>query len=239
MFQQDRIFRLAHILRLCLTIACLFSAQSTAAGAPFSISDYIVELDEEVGGNSLHTYANEWWKWAYSMQQNQSPIRDRNGSHCGVNQQGPVWYLAGGFGTTKIDRACVLPAQKHIFFPVINIVHYTPPDSDITCEEAKKRAAENNNNFVYIRVFLNGSQLENAQRFRLASKECFNLFERVPEEFNAPSVAPSATDGYWIMMKPLPPGTHKLEFRAFYTNQGTSYGDMVQNISYELTILAE
>jgi len=230
---------LAYILRLCLSVACLFSAQSASADALFSISDYIVERDEDVEGSTLYAFANEWWKWAYSMQQDQSPIRDQNGEYCDINQQGPIWYLAGGFGTSKINRTCTLPAHKYIFFPVINTVSFSQPGTAQTCKESKKYAAENNNDFVYIRVLLNGSELENAERFRLASKECFNLFERVPEAFDAPSVAPSATDGYWIMLKPLPPGTHKLEFRAFYTNQGASYGDMVQNISYDLTVLAE
>jgi hypothetical protein len=45
---------------------------------------------------------------------------------------------------------------------------------------------------------------------------------------------PSATDGFWVMLAPLPPGDHHLAFRAFYTNQGAPGGDAVQNISYEL-----
>lgn len=232
-------FPLTNISRLIFIVAYLLFAQSAAADTPLSISTYVVERDEEVSGNSLYSFTNEWWKWAYSMPLDQSPVRDRNGLHCGVNQQGPVWYLAGGYGTSKIDRLCTLPAQKHIFFPVINMVYFTPPGVVQNCEIAKKNAAQNNNDFVYIRVFLNGSELENAERFRLASKECFDLFERVPQMYNAPSAAPSATDGYWIMLKPLPAGMHKLEFRAFYTNQDASHGDMVQNISYELTVLAE
>jgi hypothetical protein len=229
---------LAHKLALSLAALGLCWTQPLPAEVPLSIAQYIVEPGEHVAGTALESFANEWWQWAYSMQQTQSPVRDQSGSYCGVNQEGPVWYLAGGFGSSKIERACSLPADKHIFFPVINMVYYAPPGSEASCEMVKRGAALNNSEFVYIRVALDGSELDQAQRFRLASKSCFNLFARVPKEFDAPSVDPSATDGYWIMLKPLPPGHHKLEFRAFYSRPGASYGDMVQNISYDLTVLS-
>ncbi len=54
-------------------------------------------------------------------------------------------------------------------------------------------------------------------------QKCFNLFERIPDVYEVPSVAPSATDGFWAMLKPLPPGRHKLEFRAFYTIQNSAH----------------
>lgn len=229
---------MVRLRRLNLIVALLFAVQSAAAQTPAQIADYVVEPEEIVAGKPLDHFANAWWQWAYAMQQAQSPVRDQDGTYCAVSQDGPVWYLAGGFGTSKIHRTCIIPARKHIFFPVINMVYSAPPGSTLTCDEAKQRAAQNNNDFVYINVFLNGTKLENAERFRLASITCFDLFERVPIQFQAPVAAPSATDGYWIMLEPLPAGTHQLEFQAFYTANGSSFGDMVQNISYDLTILA-
>jgi hypothetical protein len=43
------------------------------------IPDYVVELDEIVEERSLDSFANEWWKWIFSMQQSQSPVRYRDG----------------------------------------------------------------------------------------------------------------------------------------------------------------
>jgi hypothetical protein len=118
------------------------------------------------------------------------------------------------------------------------MVSFPPPGSTLTCEEVKIRAARNNNDFMYVRVSLNDSQLENAERFRIAPNECLDIYERVPKEYAAPSGSPSTPDGYWIMLRSLPPGTHTLGFIAFYTNPTSKYGDMVQNISYELSVLA-
>ena len=88
--------------------------------------DIIVNNDEQVSDVYLHDYTNMWWQWAVSMNEKDSPVRDRTGSKCHVNQIGPVWFLAGGYGSSKINRKCSIPADKYIFFPVINMLYYPP-----------------------------------------------------------------------------------------------------------------
>jgi hypothetical protein len=49
-----------------------------------------------------------------------NPIVDNTGKHAGINQGGPVWFLAGAPGGNKIPiRKCVVPYQKALLFPVI------------------------------------------------------------------------------------------------------------------------
>ncbi len=201
---------------------------------------YVVALDEQVAGAGLQDYANRWWQWAYSMPQRDSPVRDQDGRHCQIGQEAPVWFLAGGFGSSKITRACTVPSGQHLFFPVINMMAYNNPGGNNTCAGVKRAVARNNDRFVYIRVYLNGSRIVDAERFRVASDACFDPLARVPANVFPPSFAPAATDGYWIMLRPLPEGTHDLAFRAFYTsNDGSEFGEMVQNINYTLTVLPE
>ena len=147
-----------------------------------------------------------------------------------------MWFLAGGYGTSRISRSCTVPQGRYIFFPVINVITGAPPDLSDACATAKREAARNNDSYVYIRVSLNGSEVDKAERFRIASEECFDLFSRLPQQMRPQVGYHSATDGYWIMLKPLPAGQYHLEFKAFYTNDGDAFGDMVQNISYDLTI---
>jgi hypothetical protein len=207
-----------------------------AAAGPFPVDDYVVELGEKVDGRDLSAFVNDWWQWAYSMPDTDSPLRDTTGTNCGVNQQDSVWYLAGGVGSSRISRSCTVPPGQYLFFPVINMLIYTPPGVFATCADTKAAAARNNDRFVYIRVSVDGARVRDAERFRLASTDCFNLTERVEAPYPVPAYAPSATDGYWLMLRPLPPGRHRLEFQAFYTNPDEDFGGMVQNISYELTI---
>jgi hypothetical protein len=225
-------------LRRALCLGLLALAPPAAAETPFTLSTLIVEPDQAVAGLPLATYANFWWQWALSMPQSESPIVDQVGNFCGVGQSGPVWFLAGGYGSSKIRRTCEVPAGRHLFFPVINVVQIVYPATADTCPALKAEAAANNDTFVYLKVILDDEPLEKPQRFRIASQDCFDPFARTPAAAEPPADALAATDGYWIMLQPLPPGPHRLEFRAFYTNPDEAFGDMVQNIDYDLTVLA-
>lgn len=221
---------------LILIMLTVYFPRAGFAEEAFSVNSYVVELDEDISGENRAAYANDWWQWAASMPGAESPVQDTTGAKCDTNQQGSVWYLAGGYGTSLIRRTCTVPRDRHLFFPVINMLVYPPRGGSITCSGAKEEAARNNNRYTYIRVYIDGVQVQNAERFRVASVDCFNLLAHIPPEVNAPDVSPSATDGYWIMLRPLPVGTHKLDFQAFYTNPEVDFGGMVQNISYDLKI---
>ncbi|MGJ8527608.1 hypothetical protein [Maritalea sp.] len=230
---------MGNFTRLIFAISLCFLPQLALADKEFSIYDYVVEPKEEIYGKPLHNYVNDWWEWAYSMQQASSPIHDMDGTFCGVNQSGPIWFLAGGFGSAQLHRQCTIPANKHIFFPVINALTFTPPGEEMSCAVAKHTVAVASIGFKHMQVFVNGRNVEYVARFKMGSKECFNLFERVPAKFNAPSVAPSATDGYWIMLRPLPVGANTLQFMGYHADSSGAYAEMLQSIYYDLDILAE
>ncbi len=97
----------------------------------------------------------DWWQWAMSTSEEDSPVADPTGANCGVNQRGNTWFLAGGFGSSKIQRTCTVP---------------------------------------------------------------------------------SATDGFWLLLNPLPPGRHTLKFGGRYNHESTDYGRMVQDIEYVLNV---
>ncbi len=74
-------------------------------------------LDPEykLEGRSSEDLSIAWWKWAMSDPSQANPIRDITGEHCAVNQEGDVWFLAGGFGSSAIRRVCSVPSGKYIF----------------------------------------------------------------------------------------------------------------------------
>ena len=214
--------------------ACTVTAMlSSCAATP---DKYIVPLGSEVAGHNLETYANYWWQWAYSMSPANSAVRDSSGSLCHVNQSGDVWFLAGGYGTSLIQRSCTVPAGKYIFFPVINMVYGPPSRGQVTCRHVMDRAALNNDTLLAIDVELDGAYVSEPEKYRLKSPDCFDLAARIPPELGAAEVYPSAADGYWMMLKPLPPGPHSLKFRAIYNRADGGYGSMAQDIEYKLYV---
>ena len=73
---------------------------------------------------------------------------------------------------------------------------------------------------------IDGKVLTGLQAHRVASQGCFDFGARRPRP--GPKVL-SAADGYYVMLAPLPPGTHKVDF-------GGRVADMSQAITYTLQV---
>lgn len=209
----------------------------TAANAEAEPPSTVVAINEKVLDKSLGEYSNLWWQWATSMPANESPVRDKTGQKCDVNQTGQVWFLAGGYGSSKISRKCSVPQGQYLFFPVINMVSYPRSTEDVTCLAAKARSALNNDNLRAFVVSIDGDKIVNPAFHRYGSPDCFDMLARAPKNPHSTRLYPSATDGYWVMLKPLPLGPHTIKFRAEYDNPDEAYGLMVQDIEYQIDIV--
>lgn len=211
------------------------AAAAIAFPLPTLAADFAFQPGTSIKGHSVAQLSTEWWQWAMSTPSEVNPLRDPTGANCGTAQQGAVWFLAGGFGSSKIRRSCVVPANKPLFFPVVNMLYYPAKGNDTyTCEQAKASAALNNESAVDLFVELNGVALDNVKKYRVASKKCFDIFERIQPEQRPYEAYPSASDGYWVLLKPLQRGRYTLKFGGRYNQESTDYGHMIQDIEYEL-----
>ncbi|MHA6897021.1 hypothetical protein ACQUJT_23535 [Ralstonia pseudosolanacearum] len=212
---------------------------ATTAAIIFPLPTFAAEFTfppgSAVSGRSVGQLSAEWWQWAMSIPPETSPLRDSTGANCGTAQQGAVWFLAGGFGSSKFRRTCVIPANRPLFFPVVNMLYYPAMGNDTyTCGQAKAAAALNNESAIDLFVELNGVALQDVKRYRVASDKCFDIFERIQPEQRPYKAYPSASDGYWILLKPLQRGRYTLKFGGRYNRESSAYGHMVQDIEYEL-----
>jgi hypothetical protein len=214
---------------LVSTLLCLGAHAS-------SLEDFMVYPSDYVEGKPASDYANIWWQWTYTMPKELSPVRDLTGEFCHAGQSGNVWFLAGGYGSSKINRRCSIPEGKYIFFPVINMVYWPARGGALTCEEAKQSAALNNDHLLSIEITLDGISAWNPANTRISSEDCFDLLGLIPRDLSPPKVYPAATDGYWVMLKPLSKGTHKLRFKAQYNRENGAFSKMAQDIEYDLLI---
>ena len=182
----------------------------------------------------------EWWKWALSVPLSQSPITDPDGEFGSQNQTGSVWFLAGNFGGTS-ERSITIPAGKSIFFPLINIWNDWPcPDPNFkpgpgqTLEEFLAAGAApyiDVTNALSARV--DGVELQNLFNYRGVSK--LTTFTADPTQI---AIDPCITgdkqyavsDGYWIMLTPLTPGKHTIQFSSA-TTTGFSL-----DVTYHVTV---
>lgn len=202
-----------------------------------SASDLAYPPGVSVKGHTMPKLANEWWQWAMSFPDEVSPIRDLSGANCGLGQSGTVWFLAGGFGSSKIRRVCSVPEGKTLFFPLINMVYWPRSDNlSYTCGEAKTSAALNNESALDLFAEIDGVTVDGLKQYRASSEKCFNVFGRIPSGQRPYDAYPSASDGYWLLLKPLQKGRHVLKFGGKYNRYSSAYGRMVQDIEYELIV---
>lgn len=212
-----------------LTIGLLVIAMMAASLQAVSASskDGIVGLDESIGGKSQAMLSVRWWQWAASFQYDESPVSDRTGDRCGAKQEGDVWFLAGTYGSAPARRTCRVPGGKYLFFPLINyVVMPSQCRSCLTCESSMEAAKEMTDEAMGLFAELDGKSLAGLNERRVASQACFNLAELVP---NGPKMEPSASNGYWLLLAPLPKGRHTLRF-------GGSLPSLRQELIYNLVV---
>ncbi len=216
---------------LVFCIAALTSSFATAN------PDAVLPPGASVNTKTPEQLSVEWWQWAISTDDEINPVRDLTGANCAVGQSGSVWFLAGGFGSSKIRRTCTVPAGKSLFFPVINMV-YMPAKGYklLTCEEAKTAAALNNKTAIDLFAELDGVPMPDVRRYRVTTHGCFDAYARIPEVQRPIKGYPAASDGYWLVLRPLEKGKHVIKFGGRYNRNSNEYGRMVQDIEYELVV---
>lgn len=211
------------LIAVCLLAAAL-PGQSSAADA--TKLPALVAPSEVVAGHSQADWSRIWWQWARSFDDDESPIADKTGEHCGLKQAGPVWFLAGTYGTRRTIRTCTVPAGKYLFFPLINYVVFPNCDCDEkpTCEQVTNSVRATTDDASSLVLELDGKVIKSLERHRQASPHCFDLAART-----GGGLSPAASNGYYVMLRPLSRGTHSLNF-------GGILPGMSQAVTYKLRV---
>jgi hypothetical protein len=80
-------------------------------------------------GTTYNELAVEWWQYALGQPASTNPLTDKTGANCARGQSGPVFFLSGAAGSATVVRHCTVPAQKQLFFPLVNAFDvHTPGD---------------------------------------------------------------------------------------------------------------
>ena len=191
-------------LHICLLALSL--PVSSLAAEPAQTT--LVPPTEMVAGISQADWSRIWWQWAGSFDQSGSPVSDKKGTRCHLRQEGDVWFLAGTYGSGRTIRECKVPAGKHVFFPLINYVVFpNTAGLQLSCEMAKSSAARSTDEVSSLVLEVDGKLYKNLETHRQAPKQCFDLAAEA-----GGGLSPTAANGYWVMLRPLSPGTHKINF---------------------------
>jgi len=163
-------------------------------------------------GKSWEKWVEMWWQWCYSFPEKSSPVGDLTGQLAKKGQiDDSVWFLAGTFGG-KVERNCTLTKETSIFFPILNdiISYYADPQLKTPSDlNAYAKLDLDHTNFISAK--LDGHEILNLHSFRVHTHLFpINVPNRNNKELHVKTEAVS--DGYWLFLKPLSPGIHKLQF---------------------------
>jgi hypothetical protein len=187
----------------------------------------VVPPSEPIAGKSQIELSKLWWQWAWSFDDASSPVADLTGEFCAAKQRGEVWFLAGTYGTARTIRKCTVPEGKTLFFPLANYMVYAAPGSPRSCMSLMSEAASHTNDPAALVLELDGKRLPVGPESRQALRECFDLgaLSQPPRR-----IYPAAANGYYVAIRPLPRGTHTLNFGAILPSiqQAVTYTIIVQ-----------
>ncbi|MGB7637801.1 MAG: hypothetical protein WBL88_09535, partial [Nitrososphaeraceae archaeon] len=153
---------------------------------------------------------------------NKNPLADMNGAHCGEGQGNlPVFFLAPA-DKGSVQSTCNIPAGKAILVTVI-IVECSFKEFNVKTEQDLKKCAtedESSNPGLFLSV--DGKEFKDLQKYRIPTR-AFDVSFPKNGIFGVSSPGPTraVSDGYWVMLQPLPPGKHQIHYLATLTDPNT------------------
>lgn len=211
----------------------------------------IMSFDSAVAGEDtspLAALSARWWQWALSIPTDQNPQSDPSGQYCMVGQRGAVWLLAGTFNGVAAARACSVPEDKTLFFPIANAINFNTPDvcgqdaTNLTVTFMRSLSKATIDGATNLALRVDGRlankliQRVKSQVFELALPE-ENMFDKQCADAGLGNVpagiySPAVDDGYYVILGPLDRGIHTIHFEAAAGPNGSN-----EDVTYTLTVV--
>jgi hypothetical protein len=198
-------------------------------------------------GKSQGEWSAEWWQWVWSQPATNHPLLDGTGtdfdlpgSSCDRGQKGQVWFLAGTFGGDA-TRECTITRDKFVFIPIFNYdadnVAEKPTHYDV--KTLRQICLDTVADPDKLSVSLDGRELQDPKSYAVTPTTFKytvpdvpdNIYRALAEIDFAGKVSPAVSCGWYVMLKPLDKGTHKLIIAA-------QKGDLISfQVIYKLNVV--
>lgn len=173
-------------------------------------------------------------QWALSIPLDHNPLTDTTGEFCAEGQSGDVWFIGGIISTQpspiQVTRTCTIPAGKVLFFPIINAECSQIEGNGNTEHELRACAKNMIDNVTIKEVTIDGREIDVKNKYRARSDLfVFTLPKNNILGLSAGS-SKAVSDGYWIMLTPLPKGQH-----VIYIHGGAEVYNFETKVTYYIT----
>jgi hypothetical protein len=209
----------------------------------------VMPVNSKPHGLSYAEWSARHWQWLFSFPADEHPLTDT--APVSAGQSGEVWFLGGTFSAIEIapgvilgqaDRTGTIRPGKKLFFPLVDVEGSTLEGNGNTDQELLDFAKTFGDFIVPESLFLeiDGKPVDNLYGYRVQSPVF--TFGPLPEGniFGAPAGATSrsASDGVFVMLKPLSAGKHTIHFGGAIDLSSIGGPLFMQDIKYTLTVKA-
>ena len=197
-----------------------------------SVESMLFPSDSIPYGLSYADWIVKWWKWILSIPKEKNPAYDKTGKYVDEGQCHPkVMFLSGTFGG-PVTRSCGVPSGKSILMPIINYECSFADEPSIKSVNGLKFKCENEiDDIKNLSFSIDDYYLNDLTPYRVQSPS----FDVDLGENNILNVMQQRTlmisDGYWVFLKPLTIGRHRLT--SFGSCQS---GRIMIGVTYDLYV---
>lgn len=199
----------------------LLIATPTSGSAAFSHFTVISPNDAQT--QTGMTYAGlsvKWWQYILETPAENNPAADPTGANCQFGQSGSVFFLVSTSGGTEARNECVVPAGKFLFFPLLTTVSYQEMTDRRSERGARSSIQGLFNSTKVLQATIDGEEVNislNPKNTPLRTRSPAGFFTITASENNVFGGIPgqsynAVSDGFYVLIAPLPPGTYTITF---------------------------
>jgi hypothetical protein len=228
------------MLRRTVAIAGLILGISLGVGSASAQSlgnSQVVQPNSSEFGNTYGEWSARWWQWLVSIPAATNPNLTSGNVDCTLGQSGQVWFLGDSFGDKpSYTRSCTIESGKDLLVtPLTTLVGQGvgdctgPSDCDPTQLRALAAVGQDNPQLLEVRV--DNAQVKSLDQYRVTSP-VFTVFFPQNAVFGLEpgTHGPVVSDGYFVLLKPLSPGSHTIHLK------GVSNNGFTVEVTYHLTV---
>ena len=202
------------------------ATDSAVARASAPQSDFnalqIVPHEATFQGKTYSQWEASFWQWAMALPINgpiPHPFLDCQNRPISAGQSGNVWYWSAPDvpNETCDQSATVIPAGTYIFLSTLDVEASTLdtfPFQAFTADAQRQIAINFTNDIQDLFCTIDGTPVVNIRSYRTLTDQ-FSFFAPTPWVFNPTGAGGNGTsvgDGYFLLLKPLPPGPHTIHY---------------------------
>lgn len=221
----------AGVLSIVSALALSFGPAASASTHTQDPHSVAFARDARPYGLPMSTWGQLINQWIYAQPFSVNPAYDQTGADCAVDQQGPAWFIPPIFappGThhpiiQNASRTCTVPAHHALLLDIGSIVDdypcpdpaFTPPPGESLYDFLIADAKPVMNTVNELDVSVDGVAVPDVLSYRYQSAHLFDIkgdlsLQAVLDGCITGAFQPAIVDGFFMMVKPLQPGTHTI-----------------------------